>query len=63
MKSCFMRSLVIREILGRCGITSKIEIGISKSSGSFESHCWVKYENYYTERADIRRKFKILESN
>ena len=60
ISSCFTRSLVIRDMLIMGGFRPKIEIGVSLKDKGFESHCWVKLDDFYTEEKMIRDKFKII---
>tara|TARA_B100000963_G_scaffold354768_1_gene371825 strand:+ start:6776 stop:7159 length:384 start_codon:yes stop_codon:yes gene_type:complete len=61
ISSCFTRSLVIRDILLMGGFNPNIQIGISNDNEQFESHCWVKLDNFYTENKETRRRFKVME--
>lgn len=62
INSCFTRSLVIRDLLYMANKKPFIEIGVSSENSKFQSHCWVRLGNFYTENPEIRKNFKIIET-
>ena len=62
INSCFTRSLVIRDLLYLSNKKPYIEIGVSSENSKFQSHCWVRLGDFYTESPEIRKKFKIIET-
>ena len=62
INSCFTRSLVIRDLLYLSNKKPYIEIGVSSENSKFQSHCWVRLGDFYTESPEISKKFKIIET-
>ena len=60
IRSCFTKSLVINNLLIRCGYKPEIHIGVNKDLGSIRSHCWVFIEDHYTEDKKVRDQFKLI---
>ncbi len=62
INSCFTRSLVIQDILKRWGYAPEIQIGVKNENESFESHCWIRLGDFYSESFSTRNSFKIIDS-
>lgn len=62
IKSCFKKTLIIKDVLKKLGWSSKIVIGVSLND-KFSSHCWlnIPFYNAYTETKEIRDTYKIIE--
>ena len=60
IKSCLIKSMTLKELLGNQGFGSHLIIGIKSDKGKFESHCWLEIQNnLFTHNKDIS-KFKII---
>ena len=60
VKSCLIKSMTLKELLGNQGFDSRLIIGIKNDKGKFESHCWLEIQNnLFTHNKDIS-KFKVI---
>lgn len=60
IKSCLIKSMTLKELLGNQGFDSHLIIGIKSDKGKFESHCWLEIQNnLFTHNKDIS-KFKVI---
>ena len=62
IKSCLLRSLILRDILKLFKIRSTIIIGISKED-DFKSHCWLEVNglDIFTDNFENIKKYKIID--
>ena len=60
IKSCLIRSMVLKESLSKRGYHSNLIIGIKNDMGSFESHCWLKIQNKLVTHNINISKFKVI---
>ena len=61
IRSCFTRSIVLRNILKRYDIHAKLIIGIKSGFNGFSSHCWLTInDNFFTEKSEEIEQYKIL---
>ena len=58
---CLERSLVLRKMLSRRGIDSRLRIGVRKSSGSIEAHAWVECGEVSLEPGHPTSEFEPFE--
>jgi hypothetical protein len=44
MATCLTQALALQRLLGRAGIASTLEIGVSKERSEFAAHAWLTHE-------------------
>ena len=45
------------------GFKPEIQIGVLQNNNNFESHCWIKLDNFYTEDIKIRSRYRLIDAD
>jgi hypothetical protein len=60
--NCLVRSLVLKCVLARHGIASRLRVGVNKQGQEFEAHAWIELgEHPLNDDANVHQRFAPFE--
>jgi hypothetical protein len=62
--NCLVRSLVLKFLLARHGIASRLRVGVNKQGHEFEAHAWIELGGHpLNDAADVQQRFTPFEGD
>lgn len=61
--TCLRQALALQRLLGRCGFSTELKLGVRKKEGVLEAHAWLVKDGFAIEPAENSADYAPLETS